>query len=204
MKKWLLLGMCLVLLVAAAVALSPYLLPTRVALGPCGRDWTSPTSYLPRISPTRSERWSLGGATAKVCYGSPSVREREIFGGLVPWGELWRTGANEPTRIFVDAPILFAGVLLEPGRYSVYTLPGPQQWQIFVSRSTFHWGNAITPAVRAQEVGSATVPVQPTQRHVEQMTFNWEPDDGQHGKLVFEWDATRVEIPVAAGGRAGL
>ena len=175
----------------------PYLLPTRIALGPCGRDWMSPSSWIPRASPTRSESWSIGRTKGKICYGSPSARGRTVFGELVRWGQLWRAGAKEPTRIFVNGPVDFAGIPLQAGRYSIYVLPQPQRWQVFVSDSTYHWGNAISKSVRLREIGSAQLAVSSTAGHVEQLTFRWQPVDDQHGSLVLEWEATRVEIPLA-------
>ena len=185
---------------ALAMAVQPYLLPPTVALGPCGRDWTSPSSYLPRSSPTESTRWSVAGVDAKVCYGSPGARGREVFGKLVAWGELWRTGANEPTRIFTNGPLRVAGIDIGPGRYSVYTIPGPDAWQVFVTASTFHWGNAISAAVRDREIGSATLtPGLVEGDPVESLTLNWQATTDDEGALVLEWETTRLEIPIEAG-----
>jgi len=179
-------------------AVIPYWMPTSIALGPCGRDWTSPTSYGPKASPMREVTFGVGDTEAKVCYGSPSVRGREVFGVLVPWGELWRMGANEPTRLFVNGPIEIAGIPLDAGRYSLYTVPNADHWQIFVSRSTFHWGNLISEDVRAREVGNADVRPSSTPEFVEQMTLGWEADSSDSGLLTLEWEETRVEIPVAS------
>ncbi len=175
----------------------PYWLPTSIALGQCGKDWTSPTSYQPRASPTRTVEFRVGEVNGKVCYGSPYARGREVFGGLVGWNELWRTGANEPTRLFVDGEVEVAGILLPAGRYSLYTIPGPKSWQLFVSDSTFHWGNQISSSVRAAEIGSARLESSTTAEHVEQMTMNWETADDGSGRLTLEWERTRIEIPLA-------
>ena len=91
----------------------------------------------------------------------------------------------------------FAGIPLQAGRYSIYVLPQPQRWQVFVSDSTYHWGNAISKSVRLREIGSAQLAVSSTAGHVEQLTFRWQPVDDQHGSLVLEWEASRVEIPLA-------
>lgn len=194
-------GIVLLVVVIGALiwATLPHWLPTSIALGPCGKDWTSPTSYQPRVSPTRTVGFQVGEVDGKVCYGSPSARGREIFGSLVPWGELWRTGANEPTRLFVNGQMRLAGIDLPSGRYSLYTIPGGDSWQVFVSGSTFHWGNQITGDVRAQEVGNADLPSTVTDDFVEQMTFGWEPTDDTSGLLTLEWERTRLEIPIAAG-----
>jgi hypothetical protein len=180
-----------------ALAMAPYVVPTRVALGPCGRDWTSASSYLPRASPTESITFKDDGFSMKVCYGSPSARGREVFGGLVSWGELWRMGANEPTRVFVDAAVDFGGVALPPGRYSIYAIPGRDEWRLMVSESTFHWGNAISTSVRAREVGSFAVEPEGLEQAVEALRFQWRSaGDGQPGSLEMQWAATRIAIPV--------
>lgn len=190
------LGIALVAIVAWAAM--PYVLPTGVALGPCGKDWTSPTSFKPRLSPTESVDIEAGEVGARLCYGSPSVRGREIFGGLVPFGELWRSGANEPTRLFTDGPLSIAGITVPAGRYSLYTIPGAREWQLFISRSTFHWGNDIGEGVRSQEMGAATLTAFTLDTPVESLRFLWEPATGPAGVLVLEWDRTRVEVPVEA------
>ena len=200
-----LIGVCTLGVVVLAWAMTPYLLPTSIALGPCGRDWTSPSSYAPRASPTESLRFEVGEVSAKLCYGSPSVRGRDIFGGLVPFGELWRTGANEPTRLFTDGPLSIAGIDLPAGRYSLYTEPGPEAWRLYLSSSTFHWGNDIGEAVRAAEVGGTDVPAvhfePPVEPPVEALRFVWKANDSDSGRLALEWDRTRVLIPVEVGRR---
>ena len=91
------------------------LVPTTVALGPCLPDFTS-TFWEERASPLATTTFDAGTATVRVCYGQPSSREREVFGGLVPYRQLWRTGANEPTRIYTNRAIELAGVPLKPAR----------------------------------------------------------------------------------------
>lgn len=198
----------IVQVVAAAIfvflvwAVAPYWMPTTIALGPCGRDWTSPTSYGPKASPMRQVTFRVGDTDGKLCYGSPAVRGRDVFGELVPWGELWRTGANEPTRLFVNGAIALAGIELEAGRYSIYTIPDAESWQLFVSRSTFHWGNLISDDVRHREVGTADLPSTSAPTFVEQMTFQWEPHGATGGLLALEWEDTRLEIPVNSSSPA--
>ena len=79
-----------------------------------------------RASPYDSATVAVAGTALKVCYGRPSSRGRTMIGGEhVPYGELWRTGANEPTTIHTPIPVSIAGVDLEPGSYSLYTIPDP-------------------------------------------------------------------------------
>jgi hypothetical protein len=176
------------------------LIPARLALGPCLKDWTSQVSYRPRVSPLASERFRVGDARVEVCYGRPAMHGRAIFGHLVPWDSLWRLGANEPTRLYLDRPISLGGVLLPAGRYSLYAAPTPGSWTVFVSRSILHWGNDISPAVRSREIGHVEVPIQDLVNPVETLTIA--PDSAKNAtRLVVEWERSRAVIPLAPGSQ---
>lgn len=153
-----------------------------------------------RLSPYDSLRVRIGGDDLLVCYGRPSSRGRTMIGGTnVPYGELWRTGANEPTTLHVPFPATIAGIEVEPGSYSLYTVPGPEEWTVIVNASTTQWGHEgqYTPEVEAQEVGRAAVPAGSTESHVEAMTFRGEPGTEENqAYLVLEWESSRIRIPV--------
>jgi hypothetical protein len=157
-----------------------------------------------RASPYDSATIQVNGQALKVCYGRPMARGREIFGGLVPMGRLWRTGANEPTIVHLPFAAEIAGVRLEPGAYSLYTEPGEQQWTVILNRSISQWGHegSYTEEVRAQEAGRGTAPAERLDQHVEQFTIRGEAGPGG-ADIILEWERTRVRIPVravAAGG----
>src|SRR5215216_203062 len=126
-------------------------------------DTTCPHRNVPletRKSPLDSVTFSISGQPVKVCYGRPSSRGRTMLGGAdVPYGKLWRTGANEPTVFFTSIPLTVAGIAVEPGVYSLYTVPGQSDWDIIVNRSISQWGreDQYTETVKAQEVGRAKV-----------------------------------------------
>ncbi len=154
-----------------------------------------------RASPFDSTSVSVGDAVLKVCYGRPSARGRTMIGGEhVPFGQLWRTGANEPTTLHVTAPISLGGIHLDPGSYAIYTMPGGEDWEIFVSRSTDHWGIQIDEDVRAQEVGSVTVPRERPDEHVETFTISFTPPTAEGTEMVMEWEHFRVRLPVEVHG----
>src|SRR5690606_37152922 len=117
---------------------------------------------------------------------------------LVPYGKLWRTGANEPTTIHLATPAQIAGVAVEPGSYSLYTIPGEREWTVIVNRSTSQWGHEsqYTPEVEAQEVGRGTVVAEAIAEPIEQFMIRWETG-GTGASLVLEWADRRVRIPVA-------
>ncbi|NIU19704.1 MAG: DUF2911 domain-containing protein, partial [Actinobacteria bacterium] len=89
-----------------------------------------------RVSPLDSITFQVDGDPVKLCYGRPSARGRTMIGGPdVPFGRLWRTGANEPTMIHTTVPITVAGIAIAPGSYSLYTVPGEERWEVVVNRS---------------------------------------------------------------------
>jgi hypothetical protein len=156
-----------------------------------------------RKSPLDSLTFSVAGKQVKVCYGRPSSRGRQMLGGeAIPYGKLWRTGANEPTIFSTPIPLSIAGVEVKPGVYSLYTVPGPREWEIIVNRSTDQWGeeSRYTPKVKAQEVGRGKVQSEPAKTPVETFTISAEPTGEKATALVLEWEKTRIKIPVRATG----
>jgi Protein of unknown function (DUF2911) len=196
---WTLIGVA-VLLLGLFVTTGISLLPPSLVLGPCLKDFTSPLSYRPRVSPLASVSMRFGPPTREVrlCYGRPAARGRKIFGGLVPFDSLWRMGANEPTRLYVSGPVRLAGLALPAGRYSLYAIPHRDRWEIFASRSTLHWGNDISPAVRAREMGSISAPAESLAAPVETLTVTADTS-GPGPALLLEWERTRISLPFSAG-----
>ena len=153
-----------------------------------------------RSSPYDSATVTIAGQTAKVCYGRPSLRGRSMIGGdAVPYGRLWRTGANEPTTIHLPFAASIAGIEVQPGSYTLYTIPGLEEWVVIVNRSTSQWGHEgrYTEEVRAQEVGRGTARATTIEQPVETFTIRSQPAAGG-ASLLLEWQNTRVTIPVRA------
>jgi len=161
---------------------------------------TMNTEKLPlatRKSPLDSLSFKVGSSDVKVCYGRPSLRGRHMLGGDdVPYGKLWRTGANEPTMIHTSGPLVVAGIKVPAGSYSLYTVPNASEWEVIVNKSITQWGeeHTYTDAVKAQELGRGKLKPETLKTPVEQFTIKSET-----GFLVLEWETTRVKIPVTAG-----
>ena len=153
-----------------------------------------------RASPPDSASVTLDGETVKICYSSPRVRGRTIFGELVPHGEIWRLGANEATRIWLPFQAELGGVELEAGGYALYTTPREDGWTFYVSESTDHWGRMITDEVRAQEVGEFTVEPEATEELVENFTIRLEPRGENEAHMIVEWEKTRLTVPLERSG----
>lgn len=148
-----------------------------------------------RASPFDSVTASLAGEQVKVCYSRPRKLGRPIMGRLVPFGEPWRLGADEATAIHVPVPVTIAGVAVEPGWYTLYAIPDEREWAIVVNRGVQRWGIPIDEAVRANDIGAGEVRVETLPGTVELLTASLEPV-GSGLDLLFEWDRTRVRIPI--------
>lgn len=166
---------------------------------------TMNTDRLPlatRKSPLDSLSFKVGAAEVKLCYGRPSAGGRTMIGGEnVPYGKLWRTGANEPTMIHTTGPIIIAGVAVPAGSYSIYTVPDPKEWQVIVNRSITQWGHEsqYTDKVKAQEVGHGTAKASALTSAVETFTIRSEAGAAGAVNLLLDWEKTRVTIPVTPG-----
>lgn len=151
-----------------------------------------------RQSPYDSATVNVAGQALRICYGRPSAQGREIFGGLVPYGTLWRTGANEPTIVHLPFDAEIAGLRVPPGSYSLYTVPQESgEWELIVNRATAQWGHpsSYTDEVRAQELGRAPIPTERMDQAVEAFTIRGEPTQGG-ADILLEWERTRARIPV--------
>ena len=144
-----------------------------------------------RQSPLQELRFSAGGGDALLCYGAPSARGRVVMGELVPFGEPWRLGANEPTTVHLTAASSFGGVPLQAGSYSLYAIPGEDEWELHLNSNYDRWGIPIDAEVRATEVGRFTAMPSPTVEMVETMTFEL-----VDGTLRLSWENTQIDIPI--------
>ena len=191
----------LLLTLAAGLPPSPAVVPLQPKDPACITMNTQNLPLAKRKSPLDSVSFTVGGKTAKVCYGRPSLRGRQMLGGeAVPFGKIWRTGANQPTMIHTTGPVTLAGLKLPAGTYSLYTVPGKAEWEIVVNRSITQWGEEsnYTEDVKKQELGRAKVKPESLSAPVEQFTIRTEPGSGDAKALLLEWEKTRVRIPVGA------
>ncbi|GMV07467.1 MAG: hypothetical protein AMXMBFR53_37420 [Gemmatimonadota bacterium] len=154
-----------------------------------------------RPSPLMETPFSVGGHDGTLCYGAPAANGRQVMGALVPYGEIWRLGANEPTTLHLTGPAQVGGVTLEPGSYSLYAVPGETEWTFYINSSYQRWGIPIGDDVRATEVGSFTAPVEATDGMVERLGIRFVPsEDGTMGDMFVEWENTRVTFHLHPAG----
>lgn len=153
-----------------------------------------------RPSPYDSIAANPGGTAVKVCFGRPSVRGRQFVGhDAHPFGQPWRFGANEATQIHVAGPVRIGDVPLAPGSYSLFAVPGAQEWEIVANRNWNRWGIPIDAGIRSSDVGSTRVTPEALTEPVETLTFRFEEAAGSTVHLVVEWERWRVRVPVTAG-----
>src|SRR5262245_32131965 len=98
-----------------------------------------PKVQFPAASPSASFTESIGLTGVTVEYARPGIKGRKIFGGLVPYGEVWRTGANSTTKISFTTDVNFGGTAVAPGSYGLFTIPGEKEWTVILN-SGLAWG----------------------------------------------------------------
>ena len=148
-----------------------------------------------RVSPNAMASQTFGITTATVQYGRPSVRGREVFGGLVPYGEVWRAGANEATTLTVSDDVMVGGQPLAAGSYSLFLVPmedGP--WTVVVNETAEQWGayeyDMTKDVLRAEVIAETGRPVQ------EQLLMLFEQVDAGGTTLVLAWDDVRIPVRI--------
>ena len=150
----------------------------------------------PRIlSPRDSTAQTIGDARLVIDYGRPSVRRRHIFGALVQYGVVWRTGANEATHLRTDRDITIGTLRVPRGTYTLWTIPERTGWTLIVNRETGQWG---TDYDASQDVGRVPMEVATVREPVEQFTIALESREKGAGVLRLIWDTTQASVPIRA------
>lgn len=142
-----------------------------------------------RPSPPATATATVGGKTITIDYSQPSVKGRKIWGGLVPYGEVWRTGANETTTIDVSADVEVEGKKLAKGKYALFTIPGEKEWVVIVNK-TIAWG--AFNYKEADDVLRATVKPEKSAAFHEKFTIEISPE----GVVSLLWENLRVSFTV--------
>jgi len=147
-----------------------------------------------RASPPATATGKVMGATITIDYSSPSVKGRKIWGGLVPYNKVWRTGANEATLFNTDKEIKVEGKRLPAGKYSIYTIPGQKEWVIIFNSQTGQWGvkeNEETSDDPSKDVLRVTVKPEKSSSFNERMKFEVEKNG-----FSLLWENLKVPVSV--------
>lgn len=140
-------------------------------------------------SPKAEVSGKAGAANVKIVYSQPSAKGRKIMGGLVPYGQVWRTGANEATTIEFDKPVKVEGKDLAAGTYSLFTIPGENEWTIIFNKEVKQWG--AYKYKDSDDVLRVTVKPTKTSTFVETFTIGTGKDE-----VNMKWENTAVAFKV--------
>ncbi len=144
------------------------------------------------ISCAQSPKASAEGKGVKVNYGQPSKKGRVIFGGLEPFGKVWRAGANNATEITFDKDSKFGGKEIKAGTYTLFVTPNPTEWTVILNSTLGQWGAFKYEEIKAKDVIHVTVPIKKLDAVVEKLTYRFTDKNA----LVIEWDQTQVTVPI--------
>lgn len=149
----------------------------------------------PQASPTCEISQSVGVSKISITYSRPGVKNRVIFGGLVPFDKLWRTGANKATKISFSQDVKIAGKDLAAGDYSLFTIPSQKEWTIIFNKNLELWGTGkYTPDMDALRI---TVPSFTTENNtIESFTMDFGSFTSAGSELILSWEKTKVIIPI--------
>ena len=145
----------------------------------------------PRVSPNATVSQTIGTTDITITYGRPAVNDRDIFGELVPYNEVWRTGANESTALVVSDNVMIEGNKLEAGTYSLYTIPGKDSWTVIIN-SKLSWG---TQYDKSQDVIRFEVEPQEAD-YMERLLFYFTDVTMESATVVLHWDNTKVPFTI--------
>ncbi|MEJ7611410.1 MAG: DUF2911 domain-containing protein [Ferruginibacter sp.] len=149
---------------------------------------------MPAPSPGQTIKQEFGLGSVEVMYSRPSIKGRKIFGDLVPYNKLWRTGANSSSHIkFTDA-VEMGGKRIDTGTYALYTIPGEDMWEIIINKGTDNWG--IDGYKESEDVVRFKVPSKKIKPALESFTMQFANITPENCELHIMWDKTAVAVPI--------
>ena len=152
---------------------------------------------LPAASPRQKVEQQFSMSKITVDYSRPRVKGRKIFGDLVPFGKVWRAGANSSTKITFEQSVNFGGKTVSAGTYGLFVIPTEKEWKVILNKDSQQWG-AYTFDEK-QNVVDVTIPVQKLAEKQEWFVIELNPVDDNSVNLVMKWDFTKVELPLKTG-----
>ena len=139
------------------------------------------------LSPPAKAEATVKGKKITIDYSAPSKRGRAIMGELVPYGQVWRTGANAATTLTTQADLMIGSLHVPAGKYTLYTIPGEKEWTLIVSKQTGQWGSSYD---ESKDLGRTKLTVVPVKDTVETFTI------GVGDTLSFTWENTKAWTPL--------
>jgi hypothetical protein len=149
----------------------------------------------PMPSPPAETSQTVDGKTVSIHYNAPSMRGRKIFGGLVPYDKVWRTGANPATSLKTDINLKIGSATVPTGSYTLYTLPSASGWKLIINKQTGQWG---TKYDQSQDLARVDMKTDTLSSPQEVMSITLEPFHDKTSSLHVRWETTDASVPVVA------
>ncbi len=152
-----------------------------------------------KASPEQVVELQQGDLSIEVFYCRPYKKDRPIFGGLVPFNEVWRTGANEATSFTTNRDINIDGQPLAEGEYTLWTIPGKEEWKVIFNSKMYGWGvsfDGLASREAEYDVLMVSIPVTHLDETIEQFTINLL--EGEPMLMQLTWDQTQINVPITA------
>lgn len=163
-----------------------------VLIGVCFLN-TNAQLKTPAPSPTQSIKQDFGISSIELIYSRPGIKGRKIFGDLVPWNKVWRTGANSATRIKFNDDVTFGGQSLKAGEYAIYTVPNENEWEVIINKGSANWG---TEYKMEDDIFRVKVKPMKLDQVIESFTMQFGNVKATSTDLQIMWDKTAVAIPI--------
>ncbi|GAL67463.1 DUF2911 domain-containing protein [Jejuia pallidilutea] len=152
-----------------------------------------------RKSPKKNVAFKVDDLKLNVFYNRPSKRGREVFGALVPYGDVWRTGANEATTFETNKSLKIGNDSLQPGKYTLWTIPNDTAWTVIFNSKQYPWGvdhKTLEPLREPEfDVVNYSAPVEKLNTEVEQFTIAFD-NSTDNLFMTMAWDNIRVKVPL--------
>jgi hypothetical protein len=185
-----------------ATALSTAFLALTIATNPIA-SYAAPLQMAgmeaksPKVVPSPPAKASvtLNGTKIMIDYNTPSMRGRKIFGGLLPYGHWWRTGANPATSFKTSGALKIGGTMVPAGSYTLYSIPSETTWQLIINKQTGQWG---TEYDKSQDLARIDMQKKTLPSPQEKMSISFENTSGGSTELHIRWETTDVYVPVVA------
>ncbi|MGB0430496.1 MAG: DUF2911 domain-containing protein [Bacteroidia bacterium] len=149
---------------------------------------------LPQPSPAATVEQTIGLTEFEVVYSRPGAKDRDVFGNLVPFDALWRTGANKATAISFNNDITFGGKQVKAGTYSLFTIPGKNEWTLILNTETELWGTGGYK--KENDVARVKVETQKAKDFEETFTIGFSNIDDESANLYLKWEKTMVAVAI--------
>lgn len=149
--------------------------------------------YTKSFSPDKKVNFEQNNLKIAVDYCSPAKRGREIFGKLVPFGKVWRTGANEATEIEFSQDVRFGGSIVKKGKYALFTIPQKDKWIVILNSVLGQWGHFTYDV--GKDILRVDVPVREVPNVAESFEISFRPTE-KGAEMAFQWDKTQVFLQI--------